>query len=593
MHPLIKTVTVGILLLNVSFLQAQTDTRGSGQALQFDGVDDQVELGNVYDDLTFPFTVSAWVKLKPGENGGPVFVSQNNLPIYNGFWFFVTPTSIAIEYGDGLGENLPAFRRGKNAQVPNITGRWTHMCAVVRGLSDVLLYVNGIPAGGDITGESLLPMASNYPGDVATIGYFLSNGRHYWFKGEIDNVQMYNKALEVSEIRNSMTKKLSGNESGLIGYWNFDELSSLNANDISANRFNGILKGGVARKISGAPIGDENIFSYSINSGTEVRLNTFAVSNFQNGVPPGIHIYRVQSSPSQTGGLIDIPNDYYGVFIADLSSGKTFVLKDFGSGCSASKRADNSEPTWASFIPTLPVPDRGEFVRITPMALPDVELGPDLVICNAEKATLNSSLPAQYAGSVRWSTGETTPSIIINKTGTYTVKVSDNCTVKGDTVRVTFEVAPPAFSLGEDEVVCSITPRVLQPIKDKVFAFEWQDGSHDSFFLLNDFGTYTLTVRNYCGETSDSITILPLADVRYDIPNVFTPNGDASNQFFVITPLIQGNHLRVFNRWGKTIYETSNYQNDWAGDGISSGRYFFTFKPACGQPIKGSLSILR
>ena len=36
---------------------AQTDAVGPGRALRFDGADDYIDLGNIYDDLTLPFTV--------------------------------------------------------------------------------------------------------------------------------------------------------------------------------------------------------------------------------------------------------------------------------------------------------------------------------------------------------------------------------------------------------------------------------------------------------------------------------------------------------------------------------------------------------
>lgn len=50
-------------------------------------------------------------------------------------------------------------------------------------------------------------------------------------------------------------------------------------------------------------------------------------------------------------------------------------------------------------------------------------------------------------------------------------------------------------------------------------------------------------------------------------PEVFTPNGDGFNDYFVINGLERYpvNHLTIYNRWGNMVYEKQNYNNDWDG----------------------------
>jgi gliding motility-associated-like protein len=64
------------------------------------------------------------------------------------------------------------------------------------------------------------------------------------------------------------------------------------------------------------------------------------------------------------------------------------------------------------------------------------------------------------------------------------------------------------------------------------------------------------------------------------IPNVFTPNGDNVNDYFVIEGMetLSETHLHVFRRDGKIIYEKTNYQNDWQADNVQDGVYFYVFK---------------
>ena len=64
-------------------------------------------------------------------------------------------------------------------------------------------------------------------------------------------------------------------------------------------------------------------------------------------------------------------------------------------------------------------------------------------------------------------------------------------------------------------------------------------------------------------------------------PNIITPNGDNYNDKFVIKGLQQGaypdNRLVCLNRWGKIVYEKINYQNDFDGEGLPDGVYYYVF----------------
>jgi uncharacterized repeat protein (TIGR01451 family)/gliding motility-associated-like protein len=61
------------------------------------------------------------------------------------------------------------------------------------------------------------------------------------------------------------------------------------------------------------------------------------------------------------------------------------------------------------------------------------------------------------------------------------------------------------------------------------------------------------------------------------IPNVITPNGDGSNDRFEIKGLgrFVSNEIVIINRWGDSVYQRVNYQNDWSANGLSNGTYFY------------------
>jgi gliding motility-associated-like protein len=105
--------------------------------------------------------------------------------------------------------------------------------------------------------------------------------------------------------------------------------------------------------------------------------------------------------------------------------------------------------------------------------------------------------------------------------------------------------------------------------------------------------TITLIVTNSAG-CSDTIT-LPFEAIPASIPNVFTPNGDGINETFVIPKAlaIPNCKLLIYNRWGKVVFRTDNYQNDWDGEKHSDGVYYFVFTEPNGDAESGTVTILR
>lgn len=144
--------------------------------------------------------------------------------------------------------------------------------------------------------------------------------------------------------------------------------------------------------------------------------------------------------------------------------------------------------------------------------------------------------------------------------------------------------------------------------------FHLYDVTHDTTFYIS------LTVFNDQGcDTTfhGQVNILP---VKLQVPNVFTPNGDNTNQEFVIimdenpngedgtkalggskdkrpvNEYYESSRLIIFNRWGKVVYESTNYQNDWDGDDLSVGVYYYVLEchgRTRTDTYKGSLTIIR
>lgn len=103
--------------------------------------------------------------------------------------------------------------------------------------------------------------------------------------------------------------------------------------------------------------------------------------------------------------------------------------------------------------------------------------------------------------------------------------------------------------------------------------------------------------NNYLRDTINDPLPPPFAG---NLPDIITPNGDGKNDVFFIRNITDkvnsNNQLNIFDRWGNTVFVEAGYQNDWAGNGLSPGTYFYVLKINTGgkpQLIKGYITLMR
>ena len=82
--------------------------------------------------------------------------------------------------------------------------------------------------------------------------------------------------------------------------------------------------------------------------------------------------------------------------------------------------------------------------------------------------------------------------------------------------------------------------------------------------------------------------------------NIITPNNDGQNDKLEIlnVQLYPGNTMTIFNRWGRQVYATTNYNNDsnyWGGNdpSIAPGVYYYLFKLPSGSTTKGWVEVVK
>jgi len=176
-----------------------------GGALLFDGVNDYVFGPDDVVPITGEYTVSVWAKQinnHPGQFRN-IFAQGRNLY---------------------LGQSSTGFIRvGDNWYITDVdfpTDNQWHHYTIVRKTTDTHLYIDGALIASK--GSSIPSPGVNgvWPHNL-NIGTGWSG--YELFDGQIDEMQIWNYALEQPQIACNMNQLLNGNEPGLVAYFNFED----------------------------------------------------------------------------------------------------------------------------------------------------------------------------------------------------------------------------------------------------------------------------------------------------------------------------------------------------------------------------------
>ncbi len=193
-----------------------------GRALHLDGRRQTIRIPH-YAKLkpANAITISAWIKPvrvgKAGDRGGgweEIYRKEDGNARH----------LLATGYGDGirglwvgLGINGRYVEKGANADVSVMTdGNW-HLATVTYDSSDIRIYFDGAEIG-DFAHPGTLDKggtASAYIGSLNSAGEF--------FKGGIDDVRVYDRALSAAEIKALVSGRQGGDIRGPVGWWKLDD----------------------------------------------------------------------------------------------------------------------------------------------------------------------------------------------------------------------------------------------------------------------------------------------------------------------------------------------------------------------------------
>jgi PKD repeat protein len=225
-------------------------------------------------------------------------------------------------------------------------------------------------------------------------------------------------------------------------------------------------------------------------------------------------------------------------------------------------------------------------VLVRVLSLPGRALPATAVLCPNSTVTLQAAGGTGY--SYRWSTGATTRTLAVSQAGTYRVVVSNGACSTRDSILVRAVAVP---RLPADTTLCTNGSLNLQVQVAPGSTIRWDGGQTTSTLPVSTSGVYGVAV------TTDGCTFT--RQVRVELrraiqpPNVITPNGDGLNDVLELRPLEPGTHLQVFNRWGRLVYSSTDYHNDW-GPGQAPGLYYYLLanERYCQPSMKGWVEVI-
>ena len=239
----------------------------------------------------------------------------------------------------------------------------------------------------------------------------------------------------------------------------------------------------------------------------------------------------------------------------------------------------------------------------------------------------NLSKPIDESYKVNWEFGDGGKSTKLNPTYTYTkegiysvsLSVVSPIGCKIDTVfnnlikissspEAAFDFAPKQITNIDNKVV--FTDESINAVR-----WRWDFGDNaqleerNPIHLYQDTGIFTITLvvthPSGCLDTAQALLdVRP--DVRYFLPNAFTPNYDGKNDIFRGVGIMTGAtnfKFQIWNRWGERVFSTDDIKEGWNGNHLNNGSAspegvyitLISYKDPRGVPveIKGIVTLLR
>ena len=642
-----------------------TDRFGNtNSAYHFNGYSDYIKvLDSEILQIEGPITISAWIRTNGTvEFSGIVEKTQTSEP-RSGYQLYLDSNkkgSILIIYDHTITTQY-SYAKSNYSLADN---QWHHIVAVYDG-NTIRLYADCALHGEN--GYSLGMQKNTSPLLIGWDNSSSSPGRY--FNGDIDDIMIYNRALDSSEI----LELCNSNNDGLVAYYPFNG----STDDESGNGNHGINHGttfgvdrcnntnsacyfdGIDDRIE-LPYNLINHSEFSINFWLKTSDLTYSIVSGANY--PNHNEYLIYAQESR-GSFIDLyyhsnsgaigyyttkinpaDNNWHMISIITKTNETYFYVDGllYETSGIGSQYAINNEALWLGgdqdrvngdweqdqqykgLLDDMSVFDRPlsstEVFNLYNISCAEQSIdniNGDTVVCQNQQNVTYSISNIVSAVNYSWSYSGTGMSIIGNSNNitadfsqyatsgnlSVIVELSNGTILTSDNHYITVNSLPTAAGdiIGDNEV-CAGENGVSYSIPEigNATSYIWEYSGTGATIIGNSNrvtisfdedaidGYLTVYGYNDCGPGEPSSLLIRVSlcnqtQSKLKIPNSFTPNGDNINDYFTIGGLEENSSLIIFDRFGKKLYESSNYQNDWDGKDsngniLPSDTYWYVLK---------------
>ena len=223
--------------------------QGADKALDFDGSNDYVNMGNVLN-LTSSISIETWIKTD-GLGSRQTILGKGYTSSGEPYYQY----HVEVRSGGEVYFPLSLGGTRQSAETSaTLASQWHHIACVYNG-SVIKVYIDGEEEASSNASGSI----STYSSSFYIGAYSGASGGIGPFEGQIDEVRIWSDARTVTEIRDNMHKELAGDESGLVAYYKMSDGTGTSLTDNSSNSNTGTLTNMNASDdwvTSQAPIGD-------------------------------------------------------------------------------------------------------------------------------------------------------------------------------------------------------------------------------------------------------------------------------------------------------------------------------------------------
>lgn len=359
--------------------------------------------------------------------------------------------------------------------------------------------------------------------------------------------------------------------------------------------------------------------TYGLPGTYTVALTATSASNCQTTFQSDIVIYPL---PVVDFDVVEVCDGDLSIFtnLSEISSGdlESYVW-DFGDLTnSTAKDPYKQYLNPGTYDVTLTVASaRGCVEKITkqavvhPLPIANFEVTD---VCFNEDVVFSNTSVSDAQLSYLWDFGDGSTSIVLDPThlysspGIYEIQLTaiSEFSCENTILKSVIVYPSPVVSAGADVVISRGASAQLLGTGGEQYNWAPLEGLSNSDIanpIARPFETtdYIVTVTDRFGcQNQDTVRVELREDFKVVANNIFTPDGNGQNDFWVVqnAEAFDQIHVRVFDRYGKTVFEDPEYENDWAGtvgkDILPDGTYYYVMTfPGSETKYNGSLTIMR